>query len=287
MPDQVLDYRRLAEIVQGSGVAQDDLLSRFRSANMADAALLHQACGEGDLTQAGLLAHRIRGAATMLGAAALAQACELIALACTAGNGTEAQAGLVFFDLQLASVNANIAQLGTAGIAPPSIAVSPARADSALCSGLRFLVVEDHDFQRGIVVKLLQHLGAEQVTGFGDCACVLDAMRGPGTSSDILVLDLFLPGMDGMALMRSIGAARHSVSVILNTALSPDLLEARIQEAASCGVHLLGAVTKPLTQASLAPLIALYRHSHQTTRTGVFTPLHLHRTHETRQQDPI
>jgi CheY-like chemotaxis protein/HPt (histidine-containing phosphotransfer) domain-containing protein len=276
MTAQVLDYLRLAEIAHGSGVAQDDLLWRFRSANVADAALLHQACGKGDLAQAGLLAHRIRGAATMLGAAALAHTCELIAQASAADNNADVQAGLVFFDLQLARVNADMAQLGTAGIAPPSIAVPAERADSSLCSGLKFLVVEDHDFQRGIIVKLLQRLGAEEVTGFGDCACVLDAMRGPGRCSNILVLDLFLPGMDGMALVRSIGAARHCVSVILNTALSADVLEPRIQAAAGCGVQLLGAVTKPLTQASLAPLIALHRHSRQTTRTGVIAPLHLH-----------
>ena len=43
-----------------------------------------------------------------------------------------------------------------------ALALAPVQGQQ-VCSGLVFLVVEDHDFQRGIIVRLLRQLGALEV----------------------------------------------------------------------------------------------------------------------------
>lgn len=124
--------------------------------------------------------------------------------------------------------------------------------------GLRFLVVEDHSFQRRILAQVLRQMGAAEVLESGDGQQALDllAAREP---VDIVVSDLWMPGMDGMQLMRRLGEAAPQASVILASALDPEARELVAREVRESGVSLLGASDKPLTAAKLAPLIAEYR----------------------------
>lgn len=124
--------------------------------------------------------------------------------------------------------------------------------------GLRFLVVEDHSFQRRILAQVLRQMGAAEVLESGDGQQALDllAAREP---VDIVVSDLWMPGMDGMQLMRRLGEAAPQASVILASALDPEARELVAREVSESGVSLLGASDKPLTAAKLAPLIAEYR----------------------------
>ena len=138
-----------------------------------------------------------------------------------------------------------------------------------LCSNLSFMVVEDHAFQRELIERFLRRLGAVEVRGFADGGAALDALR--AQPADIMVLDLSMPGIDGMDLIRTLSGARHPISVILNSALSPSLMASLIQMAKSYRVNLLGAVSKPLNEGNLAPLIAKFRSS--CTDAPVHPPL--------------
>jgi CheY-like chemotaxis protein len=133
-----------------------------------------------------------------------------------------------------------------------------------LCSQLRFLVVEDHEFQRSMIVQLLLTLGAQEVRAVADGAQALAALDDPWAAGAIMVLDLALPGTNGMELMQAMGAARPDVTIIVNSALPPDLLGWPLRTAIGYGVTVLGAVSKPLTEAKLAPLISAYRHARES-----------------------
>jgi CheY-like chemotaxis protein len=125
--------------------------------------------------------------------------------------------------------------------------------------GLRFLVVEDHSFQRRILAQVLRQMGAAQVLEAEDGQQALDVLRAAKEPIDIVVSDLWMPGMDGMQLMRRLGEAAPHASVILASALDPEARELVAREAKEGGARLLGASDKPLTAAKLAPLIALHR----------------------------
>ncbi len=80
------------------------------------------------------------------------------------------------------------------------------------------LVVDDEPIVRDVVVKYLEHEGYRTlVAGDGDTARELIEREPPG----LVVLDLMLPGLDGLALCRWI-RSRSDLPVIMLTALGEE-----------------------------------------------------------------
>lgn len=124
---------------------------------------------------------------------------------------------------------------------------------------LRFLVVEDHEFQRAGMVLLLRGMGAAAVHEAEDGRAALRVLRDPDRPVDIVVTDLSMPGMDGMEFVRHLSEAGTRVSLILASALQPELLASIANMAQAYKVKLLGVIGKPLSAAKVAPLLALHR----------------------------
>lgn len=82
-------------------------------------------------------------------------------------------------------------------------------------TGLKIIVVEDHDALREVTVAALQSQG-HLVRGV-DCAEALDDELAE-FGADLLVLDLNLPGEDGISLARRIRAADSNIGIIMLTA---------------------------------------------------------------------
>lgn len=120
---------------------------------------------------------------------------------------------------------------------------------------LRFLVAEDHDFQRRTLVRMLAGLGAKHVAEAPDGRVALDLFRAAVQPMDIIISDLDMPGMDGMEFIRHLGAAGVPVSVILSSALEPALVSSVETMARAYGITLLGAIEKPVTPQKLEALI--------------------------------
>ena len=256
---QALDHLRLAAIAEGSGASPADIAADFRRTSVADADALLAASRSGDFAEVEQLAHRIRGACMMLGAHGLADACSLVATAGRSGDAAQLACALVKFEHMLAASIATIDRLGAhSNPADLSPELPVARAD-LVCDGLSFIVVEDHEFQRRVIVTLLRQLGARDVLDFADAAAALAALRERPDRADVMVLDLALPGINGMELMETLGAAKLQLSIIMNSALGADLLRWPLHTARSYGLTVLGAISKPLTEAKLAPMIAVHR----------------------------
>jgi EAL domain-containing protein (putative c-di-GMP-specific phosphodiesterase class I) len=126
-------------------------------------------------------------------------------------------------------------------------------------SELRFLVVEDQGFQLWMTGRMLEDLGARYVFSAADGASALQVISEREPPIDIIISDVDMPGMDGMELMRHLGAAGHPASVILASALDPRLLEGVETMARAYNLDVLGVITKPITARKLESLIA--RHS--------------------------
>jgi EAL domain-containing protein (putative c-di-GMP-specific phosphodiesterase class I) len=125
-------------------------------------------------------------------------------------------------------------------------------------SELKFLAVEDHEFQRGILLKMLARLGATQVSTAADGYAALEIVMSPGASIDIIISDLDMPGMDGLEFMRHVGEAHIPVSIILASALESVLLDSVETMTRAYGVKILGVIQKPITPEKLAALIKLH-----------------------------
>jgi EAL domain-containing protein (putative c-di-GMP-specific phosphodiesterase class I)/CheY-like chemotaxis protein len=123
---------------------------------------------------------------------------------------------------------------------------------------LKFLAVEDHEFQRGMLLKMLARLGATQVATAADGYAALEIVMSPGASIDIIISDLDMPGMDGLEFMRHVGEAHIPVAIILASALESVLLDSVETMTRAYGVKILGVIQKPITSEKLAALIKLH-----------------------------
>lgn len=129
---------------------------------------------------------------------------------------------------------------------------------AASLADLRFLVVEDHSFQRWATISVLESLGAKGVLAAEDGRAALAMLRDAGHPVDIVISDLDMPQMDGMELIRHLGEAADTSSLVLASSLDRALVASVEAMARAYGVRLLGAIDKPVTSRKLLPLIELH-----------------------------
>ncbi|MBI4290396.1 MAG: EAL domain-containing response regulator [Betaproteobacteria bacterium] len=126
--------------------------------------------------------------------------------------------------------------------------------------GLVALVVEDHDFQRRTMARMLRSLGAREVLEASDGSQALVLIRDAAPAPvDLVICDLDMPEMDGMELLRHLGQENSPASVIINSGKERALLNSVHKMARAYGVHLLGVIEKPVTRVGLEELIARHQ----------------------------
>jgi EAL domain-containing protein (putative c-di-GMP-specific phosphodiesterase class I)/AmiR/NasT family two-component response regulator len=124
---------------------------------------------------------------------------------------------------------------------------------------LRFLVAEDNEFQRRWLTVMLTNLGAKQVVEATNGREALGILRDKAQAIDISLIDLNMPGMDGMELIRHISNEEHPSSIVLVSAMAPSLVFSVQTMSKAYGVNLLGAIQKPATPEPLLALIQLHQ----------------------------
>ena len=128
-----------------------------------------------------------------------------------------------------------------------------------LARQLSFLVVEDHEFQRSLLVRLLEGLGARSVHAAADGREALQVLAALDASPDIILTDLDMPGMDGIEFIRHLGLAQSGASMIVVSALERNLLTSVATMAKAYGVDIVGFVEKPVTRQKLEELVSRHR----------------------------
>ncbi len=123
---------------------------------------------------------------------------------------------------------------------------------------LTYLVVEDNEFQRRWLVAMLSNLGAKNILEASDGLAALNILQDASQGVDICFIDLNIPGMDGMELIRHMAKSDNPVSIILASALDPSLVFSVETMSQAYGVNLLGTIVKPATPEVLETLIARY-----------------------------
>jgi two-component system, sensor histidine kinase and response regulator len=131
---------------------------------------------------------------------------------------------------------------------PPETGTRPA--ESTRLAGRRVLIVDDNATNRAILRQQLTHWGL-RVAGVEDGPKALLALRSAAASGkphELAVLDMKMPGMDGLALARVIrdDPSVAEVKIVLLTSFGQ---AGHAQEAVRAGVA--GYLTKPVDEADL------------------------------------
>jgi EAL domain-containing protein (putative c-di-GMP-specific phosphodiesterase class I) len=151
-------------------------------------------------------------------------------------------------------IPAEAAPAGTSAL--PAQHAVPLEAPAKAIADLRFLVVEDHDFQRWVVGSILKDLGARHVFQAADGRAALEIFRNMDPPIDIIISDLDMPFMDGMEFMRHVGEIGVPVSVIITSAMDHTVIASVQLMTKAYGLDLLGAIDKPVKAAELGELVA-------------------------------
>ncbi|AGL14294.1 ATP-binding protein [Actinoplanes sp. N902-109] len=120
-------------------------------------------------------------------------------------------------------------------------------------AGGRVLLAEDNDVNRTVFQRMIQLLGVECDT-VADGAAAAAAVLG-GTSYDLVLMDLQMPRMDGLAATREIRAAGDPTPVLALTATALQGDKERCLAAGMNG-HLSKPITLPELRAALEPYLS-------------------------------
>ena len=114
----------------------------------------------------------------------------------------------------------------------------------------RILVAEDEDPLRALVARAITDLGHTVVTAF-DGADALDILTRENGRFDLLLTDIRMPLMDGIALALSVARDHPEIIILLMTAYADQRERASNLEAL---IH--DVVLKPFTLAELKTAVA-------------------------------
>ena len=119
-------------------------------------------------------------------------------------------------------------------------------------ANLTVLVVEDDDFQRKIVVDILNSLGVRSIFSAGNGKQALDIVREMNSRPvDVALCDLNMPEMDGMEFLRHLGEQHRGTAVILISSVDRKVLSSVGRMTEMYGIQLLGIIEKPVLPENL------------------------------------
>lgn len=155
---------------------------------------------------------------------------------------------------------------------------------------LHFLVAEGDQAQRRALAEMLGNLGASRITEVPDGVAALRSFQDSFTPAlDVAVIDLDLPGMDGLELLRVLGGSQTRVPVIVTGSQGRDIMFSIESLAGTFGLELLGTISKPVTEPKLEALLANYDapHSHVRMTGPSFTFAEVGQGLQQRQFEPF
>lgn len=114
---------------------------------------------------------------------------------------------------------------------------------------LRVLVVEDDPMLRRVLVRILRSWG-HQIVEAPDGQAALDQIDAHGNQLDLVLLDMMLPGIDGLQVARRVGAERPELPIVACSAVLNERLLEQLRQAGVC--H---ALPKPFTADHLRSTI--------------------------------
>jgi EAL domain-containing protein (putative c-di-GMP-specific phosphodiesterase class I) len=119
---------------------------------------------------------------------------------------------------------------------------------------VKIILLDDEPFILKLHTHMLAEAGFVSVRPFEQGALALDHLD-QGGFPDLILLDLSMPGMDGIEFIRHLVKRRYPGRLILVSGEDVRLLQAAERLVAGHGIHVLGHLSKPIKPAGLRRLL--------------------------------
>ncbi|MFT3733786.1 MAG: EAL domain-containing response regulator [Rhodocyclaceae bacterium] len=121
------------------------------------------------------------------------------------------------------------------------------------------LVVDDSAVQRMVAVSILREAGVSKIYEAADGAAALHMMRSLFVPPAVIVLDLEMPGMDGIEFVQQLAQEGLRPALLVASSASSGILSSVETMIETIGLPLLDVVTKPLSPLLVARAMQRFR----------------------------
>ncbi|MBX3671000.1 MAG: bacteriohemerythrin, partial [Rhodocyclaceae bacterium] len=120
---------------------------------------------------------------------------------------------------------------------------------------LSIMVIDDEPFMNDLMTCMLAELNLPDVTCFESGTDAMAVLDGPGNKPDVILLDINMPGMDGIEVVEQLAQRRYSGSLILVSGEDELMLRTTEKLARENKLFVPGSVKKPPLPERLVELL--------------------------------
>lgn len=117
------------------------------------------------------------------------------------------------------------------------------------------LLLDDDPLHLKVLARTLNGLGYHNLVGCTSAAAALRALAEPQRQIGLIMLDLNMPGVDGVAFLGLLAERRAEIPVVLVSGEDERLVETAARFGASQHLRILGALPKPVWPAELSGVL--------------------------------
>lgn len=121
------------------------------------------------------------------------------------------------------------------------------------------LVVDDSDLQRLVSSEILRSMGIERIYEAAHGADAMDLLRVEKIEPAVMLVDLHMPGMDGIELIQEVAKFNSHIAIIILSGADSVLLDTLGSMVRACKMTMLGALSKPLNGKILFEKLTRYQ----------------------------
>ncbi|MBW7933647.1 MAG: EAL domain-containing response regulator, partial [Gemmatimonadaceae bacterium] len=117
------------------------------------------------------------------------------------------------------------------------------------------LLIDDDPLQLKLLARTLNGLGYTSLLGCSSAAAALSALNAPNRDIGLILLDLNMPGVDGVAFLKLLAERRAEIPVVLVSGEDERLVETAARFAAAQDIKVIGTLPKPVWPAELRAVL--------------------------------
>lgn len=117
------------------------------------------------------------------------------------------------------------------------------------------LVIDDDPIFSTVATSVLNALGVETVLTAGDGEEGIEAVRKAEIPFGLIILDLNMPKLDGLAFMRAISLTGFAGQIIVSSGESGKIIQTAQNMGRMLGIDILGSLKKPLDMGEMSAML--------------------------------
>ncbi len=127
----------------------------------------------------------------------------------------------------------------------------------ALC--IRVLIVDDSQSMRVVLEAVLNKLGISNVKSCDNGLKALELVQAQPDNFDLIFVDLNMPEMDGMTLVRHLGDIQFKGGVVIASGMESRVINLASEIAKKNCIHLIGNLQKPIELEKLSVILEKFQ----------------------------